>query len=55
MAAIDWESNIIELTCAEHEGGTVSDDFVLSDEEDKSPFNQVKYSYVDNEWFLNEE
>ena len=55
MAAIDQESNIIERARAEHERGIASDNLVLSDEEDKRPYNNVKYSYIDNELFVNEE
>ena len=55
MAAIDRENNIIEMACADHERDTVSDDNILSDEEDKKIANTVAYSYVDNELFLNEE
>ena len=55
MAAIDRENNIIELACADHERDTVSDEIILSDEEDKKESNTVNYSYVDNELFLNEE
>ena len=55
MAAIDQESNIIECACAEHERGIASDNLVLSDEEDKRSYDNVKYSYIDNELFINEE
>ena len=55
MAAIDRENNIIELACADHKRGTVSDEIILSDEEDKKETNRVNYLYIDNELFLNEE
>ena len=55
MAAIDRDNNIIELANADYERETVSDEVILSDEEDKKPRNQIHYSYIDNELFQNEE
>ena len=55
MAAIDRDDNIIELANADYERETVSDELVLSDEEDKKPTNQIHYSYIDNELFQNED
>lgn len=55
MAAVDRETCIIERTCAQQERGIVSDKVVLSDEEYQRPHNDVKYSYIDNELFVNGE
>ena len=55
MAAVDRETCIIERACAQQERGIVSDKVVLSDEEDQRPHNDVKYSYIDNKLFVNEE
>ena len=55
MAAVDRETCIIERACAQQERGIVSDKVVLSDEEDQRPHIDVKYSYIDNELFVNEE
>ena len=55
MAAVDRETCIIERACARQERGIVSDNVVMSDVEDQRPHNDVKYSYIDNKLFLNEE